>query len=200
MELWVDGIETAFVEHAKQLGILHGITTNPSILAQTDRPAEMVLQELLDKFPGPIAVQVTATTAADMIEQGKILLDFSPRLIVKIPVTEQGLHAISRLTHHEIPTMATAIFEPTQAFLAAQAGASYLAPYFAHIGENHQTVQQVKPVFTPSGDVQAKVDLCLRSFSYHCLPKLRPFPLLQARHRARSPACAECVAGLFLRA
>lgn len=159
MELWVDGIDRAFVERTKELGILHGITTNPSILAKSDRSTEMVLQELLDKFAGPIAVQVTTTKARDMIEQGKILLDYSPRIIVKIPVTEEGIHAISRLTHHEIPTMGTAIFEPTQAFLAAQAGASYLAPYFAHIGENAFATIQAMHDLLISNSLNAK--LCI---------------------------------------
>lgn len=135
MELWLDGVDRETIAIAKDLGLLYGVTTNPSILAKTGRKAEKVLEELLRGFSGPIAVQTTQHSAQGMIDQGKDLNDFSSRILVKIPVTQEGLRAIHRLSHSEIPTMGTTIFTPTQAFLAAKAGATYLAPYFSHIGE-----------------------------------------------------------------
>lgn len=142
MELWLDGTEREMVIRTGELGILHGVTTNPAILAKTGRRAEDVLDELLNLFSGPIAVQVTVHTADEMVDQGKDLFDFSSRFIVKIPVTEEGVEAISRLSHQSIPTMGTTVFTPMQAFLAAKAGAHYLAPYFSHIGRKAIEVTQ----------------------------------------------------------
>jgi TalC/MipB family fructose-6-phosphate aldolase len=135
VEIWLDTIERNTIEQAKNLGILYGVTTNPAILAQASEPAEEILEELLNLYSGPLAVQVTLPTASDMIEQGKDLYDFSARVIVKIPVTDQGLEAIHKLSNLEIPVMATTIFEPMQALLASQAGATYVVPYFSHLGE-----------------------------------------------------------------
>jgi TalC/MipB family fructose-6-phosphate aldolase len=163
MELWLDGVEREMVERAKDLGILHGVTTNPAILAKTGKRAEDVLEELLNLFSGPVAVQVTVRTSAEMIDQGKDLYDFSSRIIVKVPVTEEGIRAISRLTHNEIPTMGTAVFTPLQAFLAAEAGARYIAPYFSHIGgkafEVTQAIQDILDIHA----LQAK--LCIAALT-----------------------------------
>ncbi len=142
MELWLDGVDLEAIEHAKELGLLHGVTTNPSILAQTGLSAKKNLSEILKRFSGPVAVQVTARTAAEMVEEGKDLAEYTSRVIVKIPVTEEGIEAIARLTHSEIPTMGTVVFTPLQAFLAAQAGARYIAPYFSHIGQRAFEVTQ----------------------------------------------------------
>jgi len=117
MELWLDTIDRIAIERAKDLGLLHGVTTNPSLLAAANIPAEEILEDLLNHFSGPIAVQVTFSAASEMIEQGRDLYDFSPRIIVKVPVTEEGIQAISRLNHSEIPTMATAVYTPMQTFL-----------------------------------------------------------------------------------
>jgi transaldolase len=135
MEIWLDTIERPTIEQAKDLGLLHGITTNPTILAEAAEPAEEVIEDLLNLFSGPLAIQVTLRSASEMIEQGKDLYDFSSRIIVKIPVTTEGIEAIYRLSHLGIPVMATAIFEPIQGLLAIKAGARYLAPYFSHLGD-----------------------------------------------------------------
>jgi transaldolase len=133
MEIWLDTINPAAIHQAKQLGMLHGVTTNPTILAKSRSSFEKTLQELLGAQRGPIAVQVIATKADEIILQGERLYDFSQRIVVKIPVTKDGLEAIHHLSKHSIETMATAIFHPNQALLAAKAGASYMAPYFSRM-------------------------------------------------------------------
>ncbi|MFZ0564955.1 MAG: transaldolase family protein [Chlamydiales bacterium] len=135
MELWIDTIDRKVIERVKELGLLYGVTTNPSILARVNLPAEEILEDLLNHFPGPLAVQVTLSSASEIIDQGRDLYDFSPRIIVKIPVTEAGIEAIFRLNHNQIPTMATAVLTPLHAFLAAKAGARYIAVYFSHLGQ-----------------------------------------------------------------
>lgn len=135
MRIWLDTIDTASIELAKEIGLLHGVTTNPSILAQAEISPEDTLERILNKFTGPLAVQTTMEGAKEIVDQGKDLYDFSPRILVKVPVTQAGIEAIHRLSNLAIPTMATAIFDPMQAFFAAQAGAQYVVPYFSHLAE-----------------------------------------------------------------
>lgn len=110
-------------------GLVYGVTTNPSLLGKVEQDPEKVINALLDVQDGPLAVQVTATDADEMVRRALCLHAFSDRIIVKVPVTQQGLIAIKQLAEQEVATMATAVFHTHQAFLAAQAGAAYVAPY-----------------------------------------------------------------------
>ncbi len=133
MKIWLDTTNVDLVKKANALGILYGVTTNPSLIAQSNRPMKIVLQELLDHQDGPVTAQVIAADVAGMIDQAKQLYDFSDRIIVKIPVTQEGYEAIHHIAKQEIPVMATVVLEPHQAMVAAIAGAAYIAPYVGQI-------------------------------------------------------------------
>ncbi|MBA3957740.1 MAG: hypothetical protein H0X51_05015 [Parachlamydiaceae bacterium] len=136
MLLWLDTINFEAIQMATDLGILYGITTNPLILSESKEPLKTLLGELLNHQDGPLAVQVVAEDIAGMVKQGQDLYSFSDRIIVKVPVTKSGLEAIHLLNEKEIPTMATTVFYPHQAFMAAQVGAKYIAPYLSHIDKS----------------------------------------------------------------
>jgi transaldolase len=135
MEIWLDTADFDLIESAKEMGILHGVTTNPSIAAKSNMQLEDLLEKLLQIQSGPVTAQVTAEDAKKMIEQGESLYRFSNRIIVKVPVTREGLKAIHGLSQKKIPVMATAVFDSNQVLLAARAGATYIAPYFSSICE-----------------------------------------------------------------
>jgi transaldolase len=130
MEIWLDTAELDLVQTAKEMGILHGVTTNPSIIAKSKMGMEDLLEKLLQMQPGPVTAQVTAEEAPEMVKQGSSLRQFSNRIIVKVPVTTEGVKAIYGLKLLQIPVMATAVFDSNQVLLAAKAGAAYNAPYF----------------------------------------------------------------------
>lgn len=132
MEIWLDTIDLATIEKALKMGLLHGVTTNPSILSKAENRQETV-RAVLSAQPGPVTVQVVALDTPTMVEQGRKLRAFSPKIIVKVPVTAAGLEAIHILSKENIPVMGTVIFHPNQALLAAIAGASYVAPYFSRM-------------------------------------------------------------------
>lgn len=136
MELWLDTIDFDLISKSvKQLNVT-GITTNPSILANGSLSARSTIQKLLDIQPGRVAVQVTANEYLAMIEQAQKLADIDTRIIIKIPVTDNGLLAINALSRYGIQTMATAIYEANQVLLSAMAGANYAAPYLGRIPGN----------------------------------------------------------------
>jgi TalC/MipB family fructose-6-phosphate aldolase len=139
MEIWLDTTNPALIHRAQRLGILYGITTNPTIIANSGQPMEAVLKEVLNMQTGPVTAQVIADDKEGMLQQALSLYQFSNRIIIKIPAIEAGFEALYELSKQNIPTMATVIFHPNQVLLAALAGATYVAPYVAWMekaGEN----------------------------------------------------------------
>jgi transaldolase len=134
MQIWLDTADIPLIEKATKMGILHGVTTNPTIVAQSNLPLEDLIEAILKIQNGPVTVQVTAGDTRRMTEQAEALYRFSDRIIVKIPATEEGFEAIHALSG-KIPTMATAVFDVNQVLLAAKAGAIYIAPYYSRICE-----------------------------------------------------------------
>ena len=134
MEIWLDSVDTETVRLGNKMGIA-GVTTNPSIISASGKNLEEVLEAVLKNQRGPVTVQVLGADAPTMIEQAETLGDFSERIIVKIPVTQEGLKATSALAKLRFSVMVTAVFTPFQALLACQAGAEYLAPYYSRIDD-----------------------------------------------------------------
>lgn len=133
MEIWLDTCCVNTIKEANRFGIFFGITTNPSIIAKSNQDPEKIVTELLDIQDGPVAVQVTAENAEEMIFQAQALNAQSERIVVKVPATAEGLIAVKNLSREEIPTMLTAVFHPNQALLGALAGTDYIAPYLGRM-------------------------------------------------------------------
>jgi len=136
MELWLDTIDHHLIDHAVNRITVAGITTNPSILSKSNESPDKTIKKLLDIQPGFLAVQVTSNNENEMLTQARKLRKLSDRIVVKIPVCQAGLFVIKKLSVENIPTMATAIFEPIQIYLSILSGASYAAPYLGRIEKN----------------------------------------------------------------
>lgn len=135
MEIWLDSTNIDTIREAANMGILHGITTNPTILSKSNIKLEELLKQLLDVQSGPITVQAVGKTASEMVLQAKNLNAFSPRILIKIPCTQEGFKAMKSLSSLSIRSMATAAYTPLQAFFAYQAGAEYTAIYLSRIAD-----------------------------------------------------------------
>ncbi len=133
MEIWLDTTNIQTIHKAVRFGLLAGVTTNPTLIAQTQRDFEEVLEDLLHHQEGPVTAQVVADDTLEMVQQGQSLYSFSNRLIIKVPLTKNGLEAVHLLSRQGIPTMATTIYHPRQALMAALAGADYIAPYLGRL-------------------------------------------------------------------
>src|SRR6185503_8325504 len=143
MQFWLDTITVATIKDAAERGMVAGITTNPSILSRAKNTKE-ILSQILDIQPGPIAVQVTATDSTRMIEEGLRIFEFSNRMIVKIPVTGEGLMAIKYLSEKKIPILGTTILYAHQVLLALSLGVIAIAPYFSHMGNSEEAYSTLK--------------------------------------------------------
>ncbi|MGD8164943.1 fructose-6-phosphate aldolase [Pantoea alhagi] len=154
MELYLDTSDVVAVRRLAEIFPLAGVTTNPSIIASGKRPLEVVLPELQQALGGKgrLFAQVMARDAEQMVEEARKLRAIIPDLVVKVPVTAQGLAAIKLLKQQGIPTLGTAVYGAAQGLLAALAGAEYIAPYVNRIdaqgGNGIQTVKELQQLLT----------------------------------------------------
>ncbi|MBU0278559.1 fructose-6-phosphate aldolase [Gemella sp. zg-1178] len=140
MRFFIDTANVDEIRIANDLGIICGVTTNPSLIAKEGRNFEDVIKEITSIVDGPISGEVKATTelAEDIMEEAREIAKIHPNMIVKIPMTEEGLKATSILSKEGIKTNLTLIFTPTQALLAARAGATYVSPFLGRLDDISQ--------------------------------------------------------------
>jgi len=134
-------IDTANIEEIKKgvaLGMVDGVTTNPSLIARENKPFEELLQEICDLVDGPVNGEVISLDAEGMVEEGRKLAAFHPNIVVKIPMTTEGLKAVKILSSENIRTNVTLIFSSMQALMAAKAGAAYVSPFVGRLDDVSQ--------------------------------------------------------------
>lgn len=134
-------IDTANIEEIKKgvaLGMVDGVTTNPSLIARENRPFEELLKEICDLIDGPVNGEAVSLDAEGMVEEGRTLAAFHPNIVVKIPMTTEGLKAVKILSSENIKTNVTLIFSAMQALMAAKAGASYVSPFVGRLDDISQ--------------------------------------------------------------
>lgn len=137
MRFFVDTANIEEIRKANEMGIICGVTTNPSLIAKEGRDFKQVIEEIASIVDGPISGEVKATTAdaAGMIEEGRQIAAIHPNMVVKIPMTSEGLKAVKVLTGEGIKTNVTLVFSAAQALLAARAGATYVSPFLGRLDD-----------------------------------------------------------------
>jgi len=131
-------IDTANVEEIREIhewGVLAGVTTNPSLVAKEGRDFVETLNEIIDIVDGPISAEVISTDAKGMVEEGEKLADLSKNIVIKVPMTEEGLKAVKIFSKKKIRTNVTLIFNANQALMAARAGATYVSPFLGRLDD-----------------------------------------------------------------
>ena len=131
MDLFIDTAKVEEIRDANDMGVICGVTTNPSLIAKEGRDFNEVIREITSIIDGPISGEVKATTtqADEMVKEGRAIAAIHPNMVVKIPMTEEGLKAVKVLAAEGIRTNVTLVFTANQALLAAKAGASYISPF-----------------------------------------------------------------------
>ena len=137
MKFFIDTAEVEEIRSANDMGIICGVTTNPSLIAKSGRDFSAVIQEIASIVDGPISgeVKATSTTADEMILEGRAIAAIHPNMVVKVPMTEEGLKACKVLSSEGIKVNMTLIFSANQALLAARAGAAYVSPFIGRIDD-----------------------------------------------------------------
>lgn len=135
MKIFIDTANIEEIRQASQLGILAGVTTNPSLIAKEGRDFVQVVKEITEIVDGPISAEVTGLTKDQMLAEALELAKIHESIVIKIPMIAEGLKAIAALTEKGIKTNCTLIFSANQALLAARAGASYVSPFIGRIDD-----------------------------------------------------------------
>lgn len=138
MKFFIDTANIDEIKQAHDMGMVDGVTTNPSLVAKENRPLEEILKEICEIVDGPVSAEVVSVDADGMVEEGKKLAALHPNIVVKIPMLTEGLKAVKRLTAEGIKTNVTLIFSATQALMAAKAGATYVSPFVGRLDDISQ--------------------------------------------------------------
>lgn len=152
MKLFIDSAEVERIREAWEWGIIDGVTTNPSHVAKTGRKHLEVYREICDVVDGPISLETITLTAKEMLPEGRSLAKIHKNVVVKVPITREGLKAVKQFTAEGIKTNVTVTFSPLQAMLAAKCGATYISPFvgrldaIGHFGM--EVVRQIKTIYT----------------------------------------------------
>lgn len=155
MKFFIDTADVKEIREANALGVLDGVTTNPSLVAKSGRKFMEVLKEITEIVDGPISAEVVALDHEGMIREAEELAAVHANIVVKIPMTPEGLKAVKTLTAKGIKTNVTLIFTPLQALLAAKAGATYVSPFVGRLDDISQDgmeiIEQIRTIFDNYG-------------------------------------------------
>ena len=155
MKFFIDTANIDEIRDAASLGILDGVTTNPSLVAKEGRDFHTVLKEIVSIVNGPISAEVTATDVEGMIDQAHTLTEIHPNIVIKLPLITDGLRACKRLTDKGVKTNVTLCFSASQALLAAKAGATYISPFIGRLDDisedGMELIQSIRVIYDNYG-------------------------------------------------
>ncbi|MGB9600414.1 MAG: fructose-6-phosphate aldolase [Myxococcota bacterium] len=151
MKIFIDTADIQEIREANRIGIIDGVTTNPSLIAKTGRKFEEVIQDIIKEVDGPISVEVISLEADGMVEEGRRFAKIHKNITIKIPMTTEGLKAVKVLSKEQIKTNVTLVFSPIQALLAAKAGATFVSPFVGRLDDINQDgfelVEQIVEIY-----------------------------------------------------
>ena len=163
MKFFIDTANVDDIRKANEMGVICGVTTNPSLIAKEGRVFEEVIAEIASIVDGPISgeVKATTTTAEGMIAEGREIAKIHPNMIVKLPMTVEGLKACKALTAEGIKTNVTLIFTANQALLAARAGATYVSPFLGRLDDisvrGIDLIAEIAELFRVAGNIDTEI-------------------------------------------
>ena len=163
MRFFIDTAKVEDIKKANDMGVICGVTTNPSLIAKEGRDFKEVIAEIASIVDGPISGEVKATTtdAEGMIQEGREIAKIHPNMVVKIPMTVEGLKACKVLSAEGVKTNVTLIFSATQALLAARAGATYVSPFLGRLDDINmsgiQLIRDIADIFAVADGIETKI-------------------------------------------
>lgn len=138
MQIFIDSADASELKALAQTGLVDGVTTNPSLVAKASRDFFETLHDICAAVPGPVSAEVVAQDCETMLKEGRKLRDVAPNIVVKLPLTPEGLRACKALEDDGHPTNVTLCFSAVQALLAAKAGATFISPFVGRLDDNGQ--------------------------------------------------------------
>jgi len=164
MKFFIDSADTDEIIELAETGLIDGVTTNPSLIFKTGKNFLEVIKEICDIIPGPVSAEVLATEASQMIEEGLRLSEIAENVVVKLPLTWDGLRACKYLTDEGIMVNVTLCFSANQALLAAKAGATYISPFVGRLDDIGQdSMQLIEEINTIYANYEYETEILVAS-------------------------------------
>jgi len=151
MKFFLDSANLDEIKAAKDMGLLDGVTTNPTLMSKEKADWHKVAEAICREVEGPVSLEVVGTTAEQMLAEAKELIKYGPNVVVKIPMLLEGLKAVRSLREQGIDVNVTLVFQPLQALMAAKAGATYVSPFVGRVdaigGDGMAMVEEILAIF-----------------------------------------------------
>jgi transaldolase len=155
MKFFIDTADIAEIRAAHDMGLIDGVTTNPSLMAKTGRKVDDVMSDILGLVKGPVSLEVISTDHAGMMGEAEKLLTLGPQVVIKVPLTPDGLKSCRMLSQRGAKVNVTLCFTATQALLAAKAGAAYISPFIGRLDDvstdGMQVIEHIRTIYDNYG-------------------------------------------------
>ena len=161
MKIFLDTANLNEIKKAKALGLVDGVTTNPTLLAKEGEKAEPLIRKISEEVKGPVNVEVTGNTHDEMIKEAKVMATWGEEIVIKIPVNLEGLKVVKTLSSEGIRTNVTLVFSASQALLAAKAGATYVCPFLGRLDDisfnGLELIRQIRGIYQNYDEIKTKI-------------------------------------------
>lgn len=161
MKIFLDTANLEEIRKANALGLVDGVTTNPTLLAREGEEAETLIRKISKEVSGPVNVEVTGLTCEEIVKEARVLATWGDEIVIKIPINPEGLKAVKSLSAEGIQTNVTLIFSPGQALLAAKAGATYICPFLGRLDDisfnGLELVQQIREIYENYDEIGTRI-------------------------------------------
>ena len=147
MKIFIDSGDTKEIEEAYDMGLIDGVTTNPTLASKSGKPFKQLIMEITEIVDGPISAEVVSVTAPEIIKEGEEIAAWHSNIVVKVPLIPEGLKAVKHFSAKGIKTNVTLCFTPAQALLAAKAGATYISPFVGRLDDiGHEGMEVIRDI------------------------------------------------------
>jgi transaldolase len=161
VKIFIDTANLNEIKKAKALGLVDGVTTNPTLLAKEGEETEALIRKISGEVKGPVNVEVTGITCEEMVREAKVMATWGDEIVIKIPITPEGLKTVKILSSERILTNVTLLFSPSQAILAAKAGATYICPFLGRLDDisfnGLELIRQIKEIYVNYPDIKTQI-------------------------------------------
>ena len=161
MKIFIDTANLNEIKKAKALGLVDGVTTNPTLLAKEGEETESLIRKISEEVKGPVNVEVTGITCEEIVKEAKGMATWGNEIVIKIPINQEGLKAVNILSGEGIRTNVTLLFSASQAILAAKAGATYICPFLGRLDDisfnGIDLIQQIRGIYENYPDIETQI-------------------------------------------
>ena len=161
MKIFIDTANLSEIRKAKALGLVDGVTTNPTLIAKEGEETESLIRKIAKEVKGPVNVEAIGMTSGEIVKEARAMAVWGEEIVIKIPITPEGLKAVKVLSSEGIQTNVTLLFSPSQAILAAKAGATYICPFIGRLDDisfnGLELIQQIREIYDNYDEIETRI-------------------------------------------